>query len=477
MPMSQLSYRDAFPWMFLAVAVAGCGDEQGPGSTPDARATEPADAAAETRDAEPLPVDASNEIVTLTVNRSGDGGGTVFSEPWQIRRVNETTYEALMSSGGQTTLTPIVSPDSVFVGWEGGGCEGTDPCTVEVVEDTIISARFDLGHNLVFVTSAPSSGELGGLEGADAHCQQLADDAGLDGTYRAWLSSSAVDARDRLIGSRGWMRVDRKLVADTVADLVEGRILHPIRIDELGNDIGLSDVYTGTGTDGAVQSFTCEDWTAAAGFGGVGNSAFGGVSFGMGPDGSGTSCSLERPLYCFGIDHDLAVLPPTPSDDRFAFITTASWTPAGGIGSADALCQSEAALSALPGTYKALLATTEASPASRFDTAAAPWRRVDGVRITETAEAMFQAGRFDSFLNLTADGQTYYSSSTFVWSGTGSLAEAGAANQTCNDWQPSAGDRGLGGLVASSELRLFLGSDEVSQDCGANVIKLACLQE
>src|SRR6266436_1235315 len=63
-----------------------------------------------------------------------------------------------------------------------------------------------------FVTSAPlgKGGDLGGLAGADAHCQQLATTAGAGGkTWRAYLSSpetptaKGVNARDR-IGNGPW---------------------------------------------------------------------------------------------------------------------------------------------------------------------------------------------------------------------------------------------------------------------------------
>ena len=58
-----------------------------------------------------------------------------------------------------------------------------------------------------FVTSANpgSGGDLGGLEGADAHCAALAEAAGVAGrTWAAYLSTSEVDARDR-IGAGPWV--------------------------------------------------------------------------------------------------------------------------------------------------------------------------------------------------------------------------------------------------------------------------------
>ncbi|MGZ9157036.1 MAG: lectin, partial [Candidatus Binatia bacterium] len=75
-----------------------------------------------------------------------------------------------------------------------------------------------------FITSnGPGKGaDLGGLAGADAHCQQLAQAAGAGGkTWRAYLSTQgdgAVNARDR-IGRGPWMNVKGVTVAKDVDDL------------------------------------------------------------------------------------------------------------------------------------------------------------------------------------------------------------------------------------------------------------------
>src|SRR5262245_65343055 len=78
-----------------------------------------------------------------------------------------------------------------------------------------------------FITSAgPGKGaDLGGLEGADRHCQTLAQNAGAGSkTWRAYLSSNAalpggaVNARDR-IGSGPWQNFKGVVVAQNVDDL------------------------------------------------------------------------------------------------------------------------------------------------------------------------------------------------------------------------------------------------------------------
>ena len=78
-----------------------------------------------------------------------------------------------------------------------------------------------------FITSVgPGNGaDLGGLEGADAYCQQLADAAGAgDATWRAYLSTqeaggeAAENARDR-IGEGPWQNAEGTVIAANLDEL------------------------------------------------------------------------------------------------------------------------------------------------------------------------------------------------------------------------------------------------------------------
>src|SRR5262245_22208843 len=72
-----------------------------------------------------------------------------------------------------------------------------------------------------FVTSANpgKGGNLGGLAGADAHCQALAQAVGAGGkTWHAYLSTNTVDAKDR-IGNGPWYNLKGQLIAQNVAEL------------------------------------------------------------------------------------------------------------------------------------------------------------------------------------------------------------------------------------------------------------------
>jgi hypothetical protein len=122
-----------------------------------------------------------------------------------------------------------------------------------------------------FVTSVNpgQGGDLGGLEGADAHCAALAEAAGAAGrSWAAYLSTSEADARDR-IGSGPWFNAKGVEIAADVASLHgENTISKETALDETGATVNgrgdkpnRHDILTGTLPDGTAADATCEDWT------------------------------------------------------------------------------------------------------------------------------------------------------------------------------------------------------------------------
>src|SRR5687768_9760888 len=72
-----------------------------------------------------------------------------------------------------------------------------------------------------FITSQGlgDGGNLGGLAGADAHCQKLAEATGISGkTWKAYLSTSSENARDR-IGQGPWHNAKGELIAASLEEL------------------------------------------------------------------------------------------------------------------------------------------------------------------------------------------------------------------------------------------------------------------
>lgn len=124
-----------------------------------------------------------------------------------------------------------------------------------------------------FITSAgPGNGaDLGGLEGADAHCVALADAAGGGGkTWVAYLSAEGVNARDR-IGSGPWYNAEGVLIAEDVASLHDDpNINKQTGLTEKGEPVNgrgdspnRHDILTGSNPDGTAAAETCENWTAS----------------------------------------------------------------------------------------------------------------------------------------------------------------------------------------------------------------------
>ena len=133
-----------------------------------------------------------------------------------------------------------------------------------------------------FVTSTGTGkgGDLGGLSGADAHCQALAQSVGAGSrTWRAYLSTSAaggaaaVNARDR-IGRGPWQNAKGEAIAKDVADLhgASNNLTKQTALTEKGEVVNgrgdtpnMHDVLTGSQPDGTAfagtDDKTCGNWT------------------------------------------------------------------------------------------------------------------------------------------------------------------------------------------------------------------------
>ncbi len=130
-----------------------------------------------------------------------------------------------------------------------------------------------------FVTSKGlgKGGDLGGLAGADAHCQALAQAQGAgDHTWRAYLSTEATDstpavnARDR-IGAGPWYNAEGELIAQHLAQLhgATSKLGKDTALTEGAEPVSaeLHEVLTGSRPDGtafpAGAYRTCSNWTSS----------------------------------------------------------------------------------------------------------------------------------------------------------------------------------------------------------------------
>jgi hypothetical protein len=146
------------------------------------------------------------------------------------------------------------------------------------------SAQAQSADMTFFVTSnGPGKGaDLGGLDGADAQCQKLAQAGGAAAkTWRAYLSTQAADgkpavnAKDR-IGKGPWQNAKGVVIAKDVADLhgAANNLTKQTALSEKGEVINgrgdtpnRHDILTGSQADGtafaAGDDKTCKNWTSS----------------------------------------------------------------------------------------------------------------------------------------------------------------------------------------------------------------------
>jgi hypothetical protein len=164
--------------------------------------------------------------------------------------------------------------------------------TAIILTATLVSCAFCLsasaqqGQDMsFFITSVGSGkgGDLGGIAGADAQCQALAQAAGAGNkTWRAYLSTNArgganaIDARDR-IGNGPWQNAKGAIIATSVADLhsENNKMGKGNALDETGRPIKvrgdspvMHDILTGSDKDGRAfppnMDLTCNNWTSSS---------------------------------------------------------------------------------------------------------------------------------------------------------------------------------------------------------------------
>lgn len=147
-----------------------------------------------------------------------------------------------------------------------------------------VIAEDDVFEGMSFFVTSQGMGDgadLGGLEGADAHCEALAKEVGVGHrTWRAYLSTESDDGRGvsarQRIGMGPWYNADGILIATNPHDLhtYNTTINKYTALDEHGdtvNGVGDSpnqhDILTGSMSDGMAffpddKDHTCDNWTS-----------------------------------------------------------------------------------------------------------------------------------------------------------------------------------------------------------------------
>jgi hypothetical protein len=160
-----------------------------------------------------------------------------------------------------------------------------------------------------FLTSVSGNGHLGswpdaggntGIAAGDAICQARATAAGLANPthFKAWLSDSTTNAKNRISSDGPWVRLDGVLIANSKSDLLDYSLFTAINVTETMVYAGDEhDVWTGTFGSGMKKTDHCSDWTtSSSGTKGVAGWAYAVVGW---PSAPLPSCSSLNSLYCF----------------------------------------------------------------------------------------------------------------------------------------------------------------------------------
>ncbi len=140
-----------------------------------------------------------------------------------VKRVIPSLVVAAMAACGSVAAVPPI--DAAAVADTAAPVDAARPVDAAVVP-----------HKVAFVTSQVYTGNLGGIAGADAKCQMLADAAHLTGSFRAWLGNATVSASSRLAHpTLPYLLVDGTMVAKDWSGLTSGLLMHAIDQTELGS--------------------------------------------------------------------------------------------------------------------------------------------------------------------------------------------------------------------------------------------------
>jgi cysteine-rich repeat protein len=238
-------------------------------------------------------------LETSTSTTMGTSGATEDTGQMSASGVSMTGGEAsgpdtVGSSSGTTAAPGPICGDGVV--------EGSETCDDgnDVPDD---GCQYCAKDSTVFVSSEIYQGfAIGGLYGADQRCRSLAAKAELPRfeTYRAWLSTPAMAAADRLIHSPGrYKLVNGLIVAADWEALTTAPLKNPIMVDEYSQTQDYV-AWTGTLASGqaAPGSSFCGEWDDDSGM-----ILFGGAGFTTSVDATWSffedvECGTDLHLYC-----------------------------------------------------------------------------------------------------------------------------------------------------------------------------------
>lgn len=529
--MKKMAFLENALWVsVLVTGLSGCGGEPESSSSSSAATS-----------GIPLPQQLRQLPSTVTATASIDE----LSRSVDLQIIGDTaigTFDAMPSSGDYTVTVRFTSTDydvalaqtSQTVTMEGGSTHlqisadsydfpDDDGDNYSNLDEILVSNAPTNGNDYpspqkVFITSVEGRGDLSqwsnaggksGLEAGDQICQTRANQAGLEGLYRAWLSDQENDAYCRAAGLSGkkgslscdtqgarlgpYIRTDGFPVAETLDQwLNDGQMFSPIQVDEFGNSLAgkYSYAWTATNIDGTYlpEVGDCGGWDSES------TDLIGG--YGQGDGGSyewtetwKAPCGGESAarLYCFQVGGGDPVLPLYKTREAKKVFATSiigsgdfsSWEKNGGKTgrqAADNVCQTLAGEAGYenPDKFTAWL-TDSNETAADWMQGEGPWARPDGVVVAHN-RAELLSGTLFSPISQTEKGAYIRDA---VWTGTqidGRCPDCSPEIQ-CNDWSSSSESLlGKRGHTNKTFQNWTDGDEEWTQSCDQET-RLYCFEQ
>jgi len=234
-----------------------------PTFTPTATSTHTATSTA-TSTATPTPSFSNTPTLTPTLAPTATSTYTVTSTATSTQTYTNTP-----------TLTPTFTPTATFTHTATNTATSTATSTQTLTNTPTLTPTYTHtatntpaatstatpSSYTIFMTSTLYTGSSGGVSGIDSICNTRAAAAGRGTGWKVLISTSTVDAKDRVSITNQVYNTNSQLLANNGADLWDGTIAASAFYDEFGNVNG-DDIWTGSGSgSGVYDGLDCNAWT------------------------------------------------------------------------------------------------------------------------------------------------------------------------------------------------------------------------
>jgi hypothetical protein len=202
----------------------------------------------------------------VTLQPGGAVGAMVAYQPVRTTSTAADTGSVLIASSDP--MTPTVT---VPINAQCTNCSGPPPNTCTMTQTCSCGPRMTcsgtscIPARRVFVSEATTTGNLGGVSGADTLCNSYATAAELGGTWRAFLGDSTTAPETWTTPSSvPYALIDGTIVASDWTHFLSGSLAHGIDLNECQLPISNAEVWTGLFDLTSTTGSGCSDFTSGA---------------------------------------------------------------------------------------------------------------------------------------------------------------------------------------------------------------------